>query len=86
MVLGNQICKVCGSRDKFNFNVSDEIWRYVIPEQFLNRVVCLACFDEFARRRGINYAPYLDNELHFVGDRACFIFQIVFASTTGANF
>lgn len=75
-----QRCKACWQRDKFNFDMPDEIWEAVVPRRLQNRVVCLACFDEFARRKGIDYAPYLKNVL-FIGDRAMFNFEITNALT-----
>jgi len=68
-------CKVCGRYDKFDFHLPDEIWRAAVPEEFVNRVVCLSCFDEFARQKGVDYAPYL-HTLYFAGDRAAFTFSV----------
>ncbi len=73
-----QTCKVCGRAEKFDFSVSDDLWRAVVPEPYVNRVVCLACFDEFAWQRQIDYAPYL-RTLYFAGDRASFKFRAVSA-------
>ncbi|MCL5265139.1 MAG: hypothetical protein M1343_08115 [Chloroflexi bacterium] len=69
-----QTCKVCGHADKFNFHVPDHIWRAVVPYPYRQLVVCLSCFDEFARQRQVDYAPFI-NELLFVGDRAHFAFK-----------
>ena len=63
----NQRCKVCGSRDKFDFHVTEEIWNKVVPLQYQNRVVCLSCFDDFAKEKSIQYKDALD-ELCFAGD------------------
>lgn len=70
-----QTCKVCLRPDKFNFYVPDEIWRAVVPEAFVNRVVCLYCFDEFAMERGVGYAGHL-RTVCFAGDRASFTFTV----------
>lgn len=75
----SQRCKVCGRRDKFNFHVSDAIWEAIVPASYVNRVVCLACFDDFALQKGVNYAATLDS-LYFAGDRAAFTFSIVSAA------
>lgn len=75
-----QRCKVCGRVDKFDFHVPDKIWEEIVPQEFVNRVVCLACFDEFARRKGVDYAQYLET-LYFAGDRAMFTFRVVAAAT-----
>jgi len=68
------ICKVCGRPDKFDFHVPDEIWRRAVPVRYVNRVVCLPCFDDFARETGVDYATAID-ALYFAGDRATFIFK-----------
>lgn len=73
-----QKCKVCGCLDKFDFHVLDSVWRKVVPTRYRNKVVCLACFDEFACRRRIDYAEHLE-ALYFAGDRAMFKFRTVAA-------
>jgi len=70
-----QKCKVCGCRDKFNFNVPDEVWEKVVPPKFQNRVVCLACFDDFAKEKEVDYSTSLES-LYFAGDRVTFEFSI----------
>lgn len=72
-----QRCKVCGKRDKMNFNIhDDEIWKAVVPVPYQTYVVCLSCFDAFASQRGVNYADAIDKEVCFVGDAAGFTFHI----------
>jgi len=70
-----QRCKICGSRDKFDFHVTEEIWNKVVPSQYQNRVVCLSCFDDFAKEKSIHYKDALD-ELCFAGDMENLNFQI----------
>ena len=70
-----QTCKACGRPDKFNFNVPDWLWAAVVPENLINRVVCLYCFDEFAKQQGVDYAGHL-RQLYFAGDRGCFRFEV----------
>lgn len=74
-----QRCKVCGCRDKFNFYVPDELWEKVVPPRYRNRVVCLACFDDFAKQRGVDYATSLKT-LYFAGDGACLELGVMTAS------
>jgi hypothetical protein len=69
-----QRCKACGLRDKWNFYVPDEIWRMVVPVPLRNRVDCLACFDDFAKRRKVAYAAHI-RDVYFAGDRAAFEFR-----------
>jgi hypothetical protein len=71
-----QECKNCGARDGFNFNVSGSVWAKVVPKRLQNRVVCLACFDRFAARRGVDYRRSL-RVLYFAGRQACFTFRAV---------
>lgn len=65
-----QTCKACHRPDKFNFHVPDQVWTEVVPPELRRLVVCLDCFDEFARRSGVEYASAL-SELWFAGDQAC---------------
>jgi hypothetical protein len=76
MSLQQQTCKVCGRPDKFNFHVPDDIWEMVAGTEFNNRVVCLNCFDELAKEKGIKYADSLQ-EVYFAGSQATFVFRVV---------
>jgi hypothetical protein len=78
-----QSCKNCGVRDGLNFSVSDSVWKRVVPKRLANRALCLACFDRFAARRGIDYRRNVRN-LFFAGRQACFTFRVV-SSTRGAS-
>ena len=78
--LKRQTCRVCNCKDKFNFHVADELWEKIVPAQFRNRVVCLSCFDEFARDRGIDYSDSV-HVLYFAGDQATFKFETVSAQS-----
>lgn len=71
----NQTCKACGSRDKFNFHVPDDIWISVVPAPLRGLVVCLSCFDGYAASAGVSYADKIDSEFYFVGDAATLVFQ-----------
>jgi hypothetical protein len=75
-----QRCAVCKCNDKFNFAVPNELWRKIVPEEYQNRVVCLQCFDEFARKRNIDYSNALET-LYFAGSKAAFKFQTVLAQS-----
>ena len=62
-----EVCKVCGQPSPFGYDVPDELWRRVVPEEFRDGgIVCLGCFDWFAWRKGINYLPEV-RELHYAG-------------------
>lgn len=70
-----QTCKACGRPDKFDFFIPDELWHSVVPPELAGRVVCLFCFDDFASRRGVQYADAL-RSLYFAGDAATFEFVV----------
>ena len=74
-----QTCKNCGAQDAFNFNVSDSVWEKVVPAALLEKVVCLACFDRFAEKRGIDYRRNL-RVIYFAGRQASFKFRVVRSS------
>jgi len=73
-----QRCSACKCQDKFNFYVPDELWREIVPSQYLNKVVCLQCFDEFARKKNIDYSHSIDT-LYFAGSQATFKFHTLAA-------
>lgn len=70
-----QRCKVCGNRDKFDFHVNDEVWKVVVPKKYQNRVVCLACFDDFVEKSGIDSAIPLEI-ICFAGRRISFVHNL----------
>ena len=74
-VMGQQRCKVCGCRDKFDFHVPDFVWASVVPEKYQNRVVCLACFDDFAKKKEVDYSTHLKT-LYFAGRKVSFQFCV----------
>lgn len=69
-----QKCSVCGCHEKFNFHVPDEIWEKVIPKKYRNRVICLSCFDNFAREKDVDYSESI-TDLIFAGDKAAVKFE-----------
>jgi hypothetical protein len=79
--VGRQTCKACGREDYWNFDVPDDVWIAVVPEEFRFRVVCLPCFDRFAFERGVGYAASL-RTIYFAGDMAAFEFATVSASNS----
>lgn len=74
-----QTCKVCGRPDYFNFHVSSETWWAVVPKVLLDTVVCLACFDMLAHKRGIDYSADLQT-LYFSGAKLSVEFRAVAVS------
>lgn len=68
-----QRCKVCGYRDKFDFHVDDETWHKIVPPKYQERVVCLACFDDFAKEKDINYEVQL---ICFAGNKESISFSV----------
>jgi hypothetical protein len=75
-----QLCQVCKCEDKFNFYVSDQMWREIVPPVYQNKVVCLPCFDEFARAQNIDYSDSIE-VLYFAGRQASFKFRTVSAQS-----
>jgi len=72
----NQRCKVCGCADKFDFQIKTETRKQVLPKEYHNRVVCLSCFDDFAKKKEIDYSTSLE-ALYFAGDKNGFDFKVV---------
>ncbi len=62
-----EVCKVCGQPNPFGYDLPDEIWLAIVPDEFHEGgIVCLGCLDWLAWRKGISYLPYLQ-ELCYVG-------------------
>lgn len=75
-----QRCRVCKCEDKFNYYVPDALWRKIVAAKYQDKVVCLPCFDEFARQKCIDYSESI-KALYFAGRQACFKFQTVLAQS-----
>lgn len=65
-----QQCKRCGAVDGMNFSVPDETWAAVAGPEWSNAncdsVLCLACFDDLADQKDIDFEP---TNVLFVGKR-----------------
>ena len=72
-------CAICHTKECFNFNVPDWLWKQVVPEDSQNGVICLCCFDELAKEKAVHYAEHLQ-KLYFAGQQASFEFVVVNAS------
>lgn len=55
MTTSREICKICYHVNPVGFDVPDDIWKQVIPEKFVNNVVCLSCFIRIADEKFINW-------------------------------
>lgn len=77
--LQRQRCKSCWNADGFDFFVPEEVWRAVVPAALYDHVVCLRCFDRFARQRCIDYSGHLTT-VFFAGDQVAFEFRVVRAT------
>ena len=71
---GRQRCRVCGRPDKFDFQVTNDIWQRTVPKEFEGGAVCLFCFDALAEARGVDYADAI-GDVWFAGDKAVFEFR-----------
>lgn len=69
-----QQCAICRCQEKFNFQVPDNLWERVVPEEHRARVICLSCFDNFAQAKNIPYSQNI-TDLLFVGDKAAVAFE-----------
>jgi len=68
-----QSCKVCGRRDYFAFDIPDDVWAEIVPEEHFCHAMCLTCFDDIANEAGKKYAASM-RYLYFAGNAASFCF------------
>jgi hypothetical protein len=71
-----QRCKVCGCADGYDFHVSDEVWESIVPKKYQTKVVCLSCFDDFAKEIEADYSTSIKT-LYFAGNNHGFKFERV---------
>ena len=76
-MIWKQRCDVCKRPDILDFHVPDDVWESIVPEQFVNKVVCLYCFDKLASAKGIYYVDSLKKEMFFAGEMGSLILNIV---------
>ena len=66
MTSNQQTCKVCGRPDHWDFYVPDDVWFAVVSDEYRYNVVCLPCFDGFAKTKGVKYKKHI-GPIYFVG-------------------
>ena len=59
-------CKICKRHVDFDYIVSDDMWKTVVPIEHLRDVICLLCFDRLAREKGIDISDGL-RSVQFTG-------------------
>lgn len=59
-------CYYCGRVPSFDYTVSDECWRRIVPKAARLGVVCLPCLEEVAANKGLEVAAHLER-VQFVG-------------------
>lgn len=72
---GNQRCKVCGQTTGYCFQVPNDVWAAVVPRRWVGLVVCLWCFDRFAKEREVDYSTSL-SDMIFIGEKGNFHLEI----------
>lgn len=69
-----QPCEICGKRPAFDYRVSDEFWRFVVPNIFRRGVVCLPCLDGMAAAQGLDVSAHLE-QVQFCGKRKTIVLE-----------
>ncbi len=60
-------CAVCGEENiQFDYHVTDELWRDLVPEEIRRDVVCLPCLDKLAKEKGADLGANMGS-LQFTG-------------------
>lgn len=62
-------CQRCGQRPDFDFQITDEAWRAMVPAQMSAGVICLPCLDVMAKGAGLDVCEHL-REVQFAGGRS----------------
>ena len=52
-------CGICGHVPRFDYNVRNEAWRMLAPEEHRLGVICLPCLNKIAKEKSIKLADYL---------------------------
>ena len=60
-------CGVCGKENiQFDYEVTDELWRALVPDKIRRDVVCLPCLDKLAKEKGADLGANIVS-LQFTG-------------------
>lgn len=59
--ISREICKLCYTENPIGFNVPDEVWRTIVPEQVVNSVVCINCFTRMGDAKMVQW----DKDIEF---------------------
>lgn len=60
------LCGICNCAPRFDYKISDDVWKKVAPPEHRLGVICLPCFDELATQKQIDVSPHL-KEVQFTG-------------------
>ena len=61
-------CKICNKIPCFDYTVTDDSWRLIVPPKHRLDVICLKCFDVLANRAGIKVGDVL-SVVQFTGHK-----------------
>ena len=67
MALSRETCKICFHANPIGFRVSDDVWRDVVPNEYLEKVVCISCFTRLADEKFIAW----DNDIQLYPVSLC---------------
>lgn len=56
-----EICKICYHANAIGFRVPDHIWDKIVPDEFRDGVICVACFTRLGDEKCIMW----DEEIEF---------------------
>ena len=45
-------CAICGEHTNWDYEVSNELWKDVVPDEHQRGVICLDCLDKLAKQNG----------------------------------
>ncbi len=53
-------CSICKRKVSFDYHVSGDFWKNVVPSKYKLDVVCLPCLDTLASKTGLDVAGHLE--------------------------
>ena len=61
-------CGRCKNHTDFDYTITDELWKEIVPQHLKLGVICLSCLDTMATEKGIDISNFLER-VQFTGTK-----------------
>lgn len=70
------VCSICNQKPHFDYTVSDDFWKSIVPEDLQLGVICLPCLDKLAEDKNESISFQL-KKIQYTGINKTIVFEPV---------